>query len=113
MPRGGAYAVPCPDQFWKIPHLEGFPREGLLQFFVDTNQERFEAKIDDPNTRRQLYSVRYYPSPDAALQQTVELQRFVPTKVITTVIVNGEKMTEEEYRKPKRWMGSRSVYLCL
>ena len=51
--------------FGKMPHLEGFPREGLLQFFVDTNQERFEAKIDDPNTRRQLYSVRYYPSPDA------------------------------------------------
>ena len=85
--------------FGKMPHLEGFPREGLLQLFVDTNQERFEAKIDDPNTRRQLYSVRYYPSPDATLQQTVELQRFAPTKVITTVTVNGEQMTEEEYRK--------------
>lgn len=84
--------------FAKTPYLEGFPQTGLLQFFLDTNQERFENKIEDADARRQLYSVRYYSSPDAALQRAVEPQRFAPTKVITIVTVDGEEMTEVEYR---------------
>lgn len=37
--------------------------------------------------------------PNAALQQEVEPQKFTPTKIITTVTVNGEEMTEDEYQK--------------
>ena len=98
-PEGEPMQFLAQINFAKMPRLEGFPQTGLLQFFIDTNQERFEEKIDDPSTRRQLYSVRYYPSPDAALQQAAEPQQFTPTKVITTVTVNGEEMTEAEYQK--------------
>lgn len=113
---GGVFYLPegesiptCPEgepmqflaqiNFAKMPHLDGFPQIGLLQFFLDTDQERLEEKIDNPNTRRQLYSVRYYPSPNAVLQQEVEPQKFTPTKIITTVTVNGEEMTVDEYQK--------------
>ena len=85
-PEGEPMQFLAQINFTQMPHLEGFPRAGLLQFFLDTNQEHIEEKIDDPNTRRQLYSVRYYSSPNAALQQAVEPQQFTPTKVITTVI---------------------------
>lgn len=98
-PKGEPMQFLAQINFAKMPRLEGFPQTGLLQFFLDTNQERFEGKIDDPNTRRQLYSVRYYPSPDTSLQQAVEPQQFTPTKVITTVTVHGEELTEAEYQK--------------
>ncbi len=98
-PEGEPMQFLAQINFTQMPHLEGFPRAGLLQFFLDTNQEHIEEKIDDPNTRRQLYSVRYYSSPNAALQQAVEPQQFTPTKAITTVTVNGEEMTEAEYQK--------------
>lgn len=98
-PEGEPMQFLAQINFAKMPRLDGFPRTGLLQFFLDTNQERIEEKIDDPNTRRQLYSVRYYSLPNAALQQEVEPQKFTPTKIITTVTVNGEEMTEDEYQK--------------
>ena len=98
-PEGEPMQFLAQINFAKMPRLDGFPRTGLLQFFLDTNQKRIEEKIDDPNTRRQLYSVRYYSLPNAALQQEVEPQKFTPTKIITTVTVNGEEMTEDEYQK--------------
>lgn len=83
---GGIYYLPkgsqiptCPEgepmQFLaqinlsQMPTLEGFPKTGLLQFFIDTDEERFEEKIDDPDLTHELCVVRYYPFPDASLQQ--------------------------------------------
>lgn len=83
---GGVYYLPegiqiptCPEgepmqflaqiNFSQMPTLEGFPQSGLLQFFIDTDEGRFEEKIDDPDLTHELCVVRYYPSPDASLQQ--------------------------------------------
>ena len=83
---GGVYYLPkesqiptCPEgepmqflaqiNFSQMSTLEGFPKTGLLQFFIDTDEERFEEKIDDPDLTHELCVVRYYPSPDASLQQ--------------------------------------------
>lgn len=113
---GGIYYLPqgeriplCPEgepmrflaqiNFARMPHLEGFPRSGLLQFFLDTSLERLEQKSDDPDAFWQLFAVRYYPSPDAALQQEIELPEFIPARTVTTVTVNGEEMTETEYQR--------------
>ena len=55
--------------FAQIPVLPGFPSQGLLQFWLDDNADHFEAKIDDYQTMRELYAIRFYPQPDLALQQ--------------------------------------------
>ena len=75
----GEHVPTCPEgepmqflaqvNFSQMPPLKGFPQSGLLQFFLDTDETRFEEKIDDPDSLRELYAVRYYPSPNAALQQ--------------------------------------------
>lgn len=98
-PEGEQMQFLAQINFAKMPHIEGFPEKGLLQFFMDTDETRFEEKIDDPEKMRQLYAVRYYPSPDMALQQSVNAQQFTPTKVITTVTINGETISKEEYEK--------------
>ena len=98
-PEGEQMQFLAQINFAKMPHIEGFPEKGLLQFFMDTDETRFEEKIDDPEKMRQLYAVRYYPSPDMALQQSVNTQQFTPTKVITTVTINGETISKEEYEK--------------
>lgn len=85
--------------FSKMPHIDGFPEKGLLQFFLDTDETRFEEKIDDSEKLHELYTVRFYPSPDVALQQDIDIQHFTPTKVITTVTINGETISKEEYEK--------------
>lgn len=78
LPQGEA--VPrCPEgeemeclaqiNFAQLPRSKCFPKEGLCQFFVDTDAKRFEAKFDDPVQYSELYEVRFYPHPDPALQQ--------------------------------------------
>ena len=108
LPKGETVPV-CPEgepmqfvaqiNFSKVPYIDGFPQKGLLQFFVDTDETRFFEKIDDADCFHQLYTVRYYPSPDVALQQEIAIQHFVPTRTITTVTLDGETISEEEYQK--------------
>ena len=101
-PEGETMQFLAQINFAKIPHLDGFPEKGLLQFFLDTDEMRFEEKIDDPERVRQLYAVRYYPEPDVRLQQDVEIQRFMPAQTITTVTLHGETIPMEEYEKRLR-----------
>ena len=78
---GGDFYVPdgqgvptCPEgeemqfiaqiNFAQIPHINGFPKKGLLQFFIDTNETRFLEKIDEPDCLNELYTLRYYPDID-------------------------------------------------
>ncbi len=54
----------CQVNFAQIPHLKGFPETGLLQFFLCTEAEKFEAFIEDdlawrPDTG--FFQVRWYP----------------------------------------------------
>lgn len=98
-PEGEQMQFLAQINFAKMPHMEGFPKKGLLQFFLDTDQARFQEKIDDPEKLRQLYAVRYYPMPDMALQREIDIPHFTPTKVITTVTINGETISKKEYEK--------------
>lgn len=86
---GGSFYLPkgetvptCPEgepmqflaqiNFAQIPYIKGFPKKGLVQIFLDTDETRFFDKIDEPDYFHELYSVCYYPSPDIALQQDIE-----------------------------------------
>lgn len=60
--------------FADMPYLEGFPKSGLLQIFMDTDPERFETEMEDSLEFHQLFALRYYPSPDASLQQEMAPQ---------------------------------------
>lgn len=83
LPQGEQIPV-CPEgeqmqflaqiNFAELPPLPGFPREGIVQFFLDTDEARFYDKIDDEESARELYTVRYYPKPDAACQQNPTLE---------------------------------------
>lgn len=61
--------------FAQIPKLPGFPSQGLLQFWLDDNADNFENKIDDEQTMRELYAIRFYPQPDPTLQQKSEAEQ--------------------------------------
>lgn len=50
--------------FAQVPRLEGFPDKGLLQFFLCTEEERFEAFYEDDCAWKQdagFFQVRWYP----------------------------------------------------
>ena len=98
-PEGEPMQFLAQINFSKMLQIDGFPKKGLLQFFLDTDETRFEEKIDDPEKLHELYSVRFYPSPDVSLQQDIDIQQFTPTKVITTVTINGETISQAEYEK--------------
>ncbi len=61
--------------FSETEPLEGFPKQGILQFFVDTNEEHFFDKLEDEELKKELYEIRYYPNPDKTLQQTIIYQK--------------------------------------
>ncbi|MEY8387614.1 YwqG family protein [Oscillospiraceae bacterium 38-13] len=72
---GGDFCLPAgqtaPDMeflaqinFAQIPHLKGFPETGLLQFFLCTEAEKFEAFIEDAFAWRSdagFFQARWYP----------------------------------------------------
>lgn len=72
---GGDYYLPdgveAPDMeflaqinFSQVPHLEDFPEKGLLQFFLCTEAENFEAFIEDDSAWHSdagFFQVRWYP----------------------------------------------------
>ena len=50
--------------FTQVPRLEGFPDKGLLQFFLCTEDEKFEAFYEDGCAWKQdagFFQVRWYP----------------------------------------------------
>ena len=50
--------------FAQVPHLEGFPEKGLLQFFLHTEDERFESFIEDESVflpDSGFFQIRWYP----------------------------------------------------
>lgn len=72
---GGEYYLPAgaeaPEMeflaqinFAQVPHLEGFPDKGLLQFFLRTEDEEFEGFIENDsawNSDTGFFQVRWYP----------------------------------------------------
>lgn len=83
--------------FSQIPPLEGFPQNGILQFFVDTDINRFHNKVYQEN-QRELYKVLFYPEPSAAFQQEVSEQNFTASQTILTVLQGKERFSWEEYQ---------------
>lgn len=108
LPRGEKIPV-CPEgeemqflaqiNFAQIPTLKGFPRKGILQFFVDTDAQRFQNKMEDDTLKRELYAVRYYPQPEEHLQQEIIEQSFTASQTIKTVILGDERLSMDEYQK--------------
>ncbi len=50
--------------FSQVPRLEGFPDKGLLQFFLCTDEDRFESFYEDGCAWKQdagFFQVRWYP----------------------------------------------------
>lgn len=111
LPQGEQIPV-CPEgeqmqflaqiNFAEIPSLPGFPKEGIVQFFLDTDEERFYDKNEDPESKRELYTVRYYPQPDAALQQNRTVLEYFAHQPVTTVCMGDERISLAEYEKRKQ-----------
>lgn len=83
LPQGEQIPV-CPEgeqmqflaqiNFAELPPLSGFPHQGIVQFFLDTNEDRFYEKIDGEESKRELYTIRYYPNPNVVYQQNPTLE---------------------------------------
>lgn len=115
---GGDYYLPAgaeaPDMeflaqvnFAQIPHLEGFPEKGLLQFFLCTEDERFEGFIEDDSAWRAdagFFQVRWYPEVPAdgpahldtvpenrwAMEKVTGGMKFTPAEEIATLALGEE-----------------------
>jgi len=61
--------------FAETEPLEGFPKQGILQFFIDTDEKHFFNKLDDKELKKELFKICYYPEPDEKLQQAVICQK--------------------------------------
>lgn len=82
---GGGFYLPAgakaPDMeflaqinFAQVPHLEGFPEKGLLQFFLTTEESAVEVFFDEAVSWKQnagFFKTIFYPEPpaDAAAQE--------------------------------------------
>ncbi len=85
--------------FSKLRAPEGFPKKGILQFFLDTDSEsKFLAENEDGTVLREQYALRYYPEPDAALQQPIGEQEIVISRFVVTAIVDTNNKTRFELR---------------
>ena len=83
--------------FAETESLEGFPSQGILQFFIDTNEDRFFDKLDDEELKKELYEIRYYPEPDEKLQQTITCQKKDENKnYLTTSWLEGKMSFQKE-----------------
>jgi len=115
---GGDYCLPAGTEaseleflgqinFAQIPPLKGFPEKGLLQFFLCTEAEKFEAFIEDdlawrPDTG--FFQVRWYPEvpadspvhpnevPEArwAMDKVTGGMKFSPAEEIATLALGEE-----------------------
>lgn len=75
--------------FSKLNAPEGFPKKGILQFFLDTDvfaKSLMQSK--DGIVEKDQYAVRYYENPDKELQQPIEEQEIVVSKYVVTAIID-------------------------
>lgn len=85
--------------FHQLPPLETFPERGILQFFLDTDHERIYNCNADGSCVKENYCVRYYPNPDAALQQQIQEQHFELTEYVVTAIIDTRTNTRFELKE--------------
>jgi len=69
-PEGEELKFLAQINFSETEPLEGFPKQGILQFFIDADEDHLFDKMEDEELKKELYKLRYYPNPDKALQQT-------------------------------------------
>jgi len=73
--------------FAQVPHLDGFPGSGLLQFFLRTGSDEFEGFIEDDSAWRSdtgFFQARWYPEVPAdgpVHSDTVPEERWAMDKV--------------------------------
>lgn len=106
LPKGEKIPI-CPEgeemrflaqiNFAQIPRFKGFPQKGILQFFVDTDQKRMHKQVKSCIAKPEYYAVRYYPKPDATLQQEIQEQQFTISQTTTEVILGKKHLSWQEY----------------
>lgn len=74
-PEGEELKFLAQINFSETEPLEGFPKQGILQFFIDTDENCFFDKLEDEQLKKELYEIRYYPNPDKTLQQTISYDK--------------------------------------
>lgn len=96
-PEGEELEFLAQINFAETEPLEGFPNQGILQFFIDTDEDRFFDKLEEEELKKELYEIRYYPEPDEKLQQTIACQKKDKNKnYLTTSWLRGKMSFQKE-----------------
>nr|WP_199330368.1 YwqG family protein [Microcoleus sp. FACHB-68] len=77
-PEGEYLYLLAQINFEKVPHLEGFPEKGILQFYISERGDGFGCDFENP-TIQTGFRVLYFPEPDLNEDHLLTDFSFLPT----------------------------------
>lgn len=64
--------------FAEVPTLEDFPKQGILQFYIDCTEQSAYGLVEDSQTEQSTFRILYFPEPDLNIDNLLNNFDFLP-----------------------------------
>lgn len=81
-PLGNPLTLLAQINFTEVPVTEDFPKQGILQFYIDSSQNTTYGLLDDLQIEQSTFRVIYFPEPDLNIENLINNFDFLPEPIV-------------------------------
>ncbi|OKH37875.1 hypothetical protein NIES2119_12050 [[Phormidium ambiguum] IAM M-71] len=86
-PSGNPLTLLAQINFAEVPVTEDFPKQGILQFYIDASENATYGLIDDLQIEQSTFRIIYFPEPDLNIENLINNFTFLPQPIVYPIKV--------------------------
>lgn len=88
-PLGNPLTLLAQINFAEVPVTEDFPKQGILQFYIDSSKNATYGLVDNLQTEQSTFRVLYFPELDFNIDNLVNNFDFLPKPIVYPIGLEG------------------------